>query len=215
MVNQTQQILRSIGIVPVIKMDTPDHAAPLAAALRRGGLPAAEITFRSEAAVDSIRAIAKKEPEMFLCAGTILTPKQAQQAVEAGARAIISPGTNLDTVRWCVQNNIPVIPGCASPTEVEVCLREGLSTVKLFPAEVLGGVAMLKAMAGPYAEVNFMPTGGIGLVNAGDYLALPNVLCCGGSWMVPGNLLAAGRFDEIETLAREAAALRDRVRPQA
>ncbi len=215
MVNQTEQILRRIGIVPVIKMDTPDHAAALAAALRRGGLPAAEITFRSEAAIDSIRAIAKEEPELFLCAGTILTPQQAQQAVEAGARAIISPGTNLDTVRWCVQNNVPVIPGCASPTEVEVCLREGLSTVKLFPAEVLGGVAMLKAMAGPYAGVNFMPTGGVGPANAGDYLALPNVLCCGGSWMVPGNLLAAGRFDEIEALAREAAALRDRVRSQA
>ena len=124
---------------------------------------------------------------------------------EAGASAIISPGTNPEVVRWCIAHRVPVIPGCATPTEVEACMRMGLDFVKLFPAEVVGGVKMLKALGGPYGNMKFMPTGGISAQNAAEYLALPNVLCCGGSWMVPGKLLDAGDFDAIEALAREAA----------
>lgn len=207
-----EQTLYEIGVIPVIKMDEPEHAIPLAKALVRGGLPAAEVTFRSEAAARSIEYMAKEVPELFLCAGTVLEPKMAKLAVSAGAKAVVSPGTNLDTVAWCRENNVPVIPGIATPTELETCMREGLSLVKLFPAEVVGGVAMLKALAGPYAAMKFMPTGGVNPENLGDYLSQKNVVACGGSWIVPQNLLAAGRFDEIERLAREAATLRDKVR---
>lgn len=209
---EMQEILYKVGIVPVIKMDCVEHAVPLARALANGGLPAAEITFRSAAAAGSIRAIADAVPEMFVCAGTVLTPETAQQAVEAGSKAVISPGLNLDTVRWCIQHGVPVIPGTATPSEVEACMREGLELVKLFPAEVVGGVNMLKAMAGPYAGMKFMPTGGVKPGNAKDYLTQKNVLCCGGTWIVPMDLLEAGKFDEIEKLAREAAQLRDSVR---
>ncbi len=207
-----EEILFQVGVVPVIKMDTAEHAVPLAQALARGGLPAAEITFRSKAAADSIRAIAQQVPELFVCAGTVLTPQLAQEAVDAGARAIISPGLNVETVRWCVQKEIPVIPGCATPSEVETAMREGLSMVKLFPAEVVGGVGMLKAMAGPYADMKFMPTGGVKPNNLADYLTQKNVVACGGTWIVPYELLEAERFDEIEALAREAAQLRDKAR---
>lgn len=206
------ETLQKVGIVPVIKIDTVAHAVPLAKALKNGGLPAAEITFRSEAAEASIRAISKEVPDLFLCAGTVLTPSLARQAVDAGAKAIISPGTNLETVRWCKEKNIPVIPGCATPSEVEACMREGLDLVKLFPSEVVGGVAMLKALSGPYASMRFMPTGGVKPNNVKDYLSQKNVLACGGTWIVPSDLLKAGNFEEIERLAKEAAALRDEVR---
>lgn len=209
---QTEQFLYQVGIVPVIKMDQTEHAVPLAKALSKGGLPAAEITFRSDAAADSIRAIAKACPEMFVCAGTILNPAQAQQAVEAGARAIVSPGTNLETIRWCIAHGVPVIPGCATPSEVEACMREGLSFVKLFPAEVVGGIAMLRALSGPYSAVKFMPTGGVKPENAAQYLSLANVVCCGGTWITPEALVENGQFDEIERLAYKAAALRDCLR---
>jgi 2-dehydro-3-deoxyphosphogluconate aldolase/(4S)-4-hydroxy-2-oxoglutarate aldolase len=206
------EILQKVGIVPVIKIDTVAHAVPLAKALKNGGLPAAEITFRSEAAEESIRAISKEVPDLFLCAGTVLTPSLARQAVDAGAKAIISPGTNLETISWCKEKNIPIIPGCATPSEVEACMREGLDLVKLFPSEVVGGVAMLKALSGPYASMRFMPTGGVKPNNVKDYLSQKNVLACGGTWIVPSDLLKAGNFEEIERLAKEAAALRDEVR---
>jgi 2-dehydro-3-deoxyphosphogluconate aldolase/(4S)-4-hydroxy-2-oxoglutarate aldolase len=206
------EILQKVGIVPVIKIDTVAHAVPLAKALKNGGLPAAEITFRSEAAEESIRAISKEVPDLFLCAGTVLNPSLARQAVDAGAKAIISPGTNLETISWCKEKNIPIIPGCATPSEVEACMREGLDLVKLFPSEVVGGVAMLKALSGPYASMRFMPTGGVKPNNVKDYLSQKNVLACGGTWIVPSDLLKAGNFEEIERLAKEAAALRDEVR---
>jgi 2-dehydro-3-deoxyphosphogluconate aldolase/(4S)-4-hydroxy-2-oxoglutarate aldolase len=207
-----EEILHQAGVVPVIKMDDAVHAVPLARALEKGGLPAAEITFRSAAAADSIRAIARDCPELFVCAGTVLTPQQAREAVDAGAKAVISPGTNTETVRWCLQNGVPVIPGCATPSEVELNMREGLKLVKLFPAEAVGGVAMLKALAGPYAAMKFMPTGGVRPCNVQEYLRLANVTACGGTWIVPGELLSAEKFDEIERLAQEAASLRDQVR---
>ncbi|MFU0833351.1 MAG: 2-dehydro-3-deoxy-phosphogluconate aldolase [Oscillospiraceae bacterium] len=210
--SELTQKLYEIGIIPVIKMDCAEHAVPLARALKNGGLPVAEITFRSDAAEESIRVISNQVPELFVCAGTVLTVQNAEKAVEAGAKAIISPGTNMDVVHWCIEHNIPVIPGCSTPTEVEACMREGLTLVKLFPAEVIGGVAMLKALSGPYAGMKFMPTGGIKPNNVKEYLLQKNVLACGGTWMVPTDLLTAGKFDEIESLTREAAALRDEVR---
>ena len=135
----------------------------------------------------------------------MLTPEQAQEALLAGAKAIVSPGTNEEVVRFCLAHGVPVIPGVATPTEAEACMRMGLDTVKLFPAEVLGGTAMLKALAGPYAKLRFMPTGGINLRNLPEYLRLPNVLCCGGSWIAPEKLIDAGDFGAITELAREAA----------
>jgi len=136
----------------------------------------------------------------------------SREAVDAGAKAVISPGTNLETVRWCLRNGVPVIPGCATPSEVESNMREGLKLVKLFPAEVVGVVGMLKAMAGSYAAMKFMPTGGVKPGNVQNYLRLANVTACGGTWIVPGELLSTERFDEIERLAREAESLRDQVR---
>ncbi|MVB11971.1 putative KHG/KDPG aldolase [Caprobacter fermentans] len=211
MIDMTRMLYK-IGIIPVIKMDCLEHAVPLAKALKNGGLPAAEITFRSDAAADSIRAIAKEVPELFVCAGTVLTVQNAELAVDAGAKAMISPGTNLSVVRWCIENKIPVFPGCATPTEVEACMREGLSVVKLFPAEVVGGIAMLKALSGPYSGMKFMPTGGVKPGNVKEYLSQKNVLACGGTWMVPEDLLTDGKFDEIEALTKEAAKLRDEIR---
>lgn len=204
--------LQEIAIIPVIKMDTPEHAVPLARALVAGGLPAAEVTFRSDAAAESIRRITKEVPEMLVIAGTVLTPQEAETAVLAGAQGIVSPGLNLETVEWCKEHDVPVIPGTATPSEVEACKREGLSVVKAFPAEVIGGVGYLKALSGPYAGMKFMPTGGVKLHNVRDYLSLPNVLCCGGTWIVPENLLESERFEEIMTLASDAAAVRDEIR---
>lgn len=202
-----RQKLAEIGIIPVIKIDDAEKAVPLAKALRDGGLPAAEVTFRTAAAEEAIRRIAAEVPDVCVCAGTVLNVETAKRAVQAGASAVISPGTNPEVVAWCLENNVPVIPGCATPTEVEACMRMGLDFVKLFPAEVVGGVKMLKALSGPYGNMQFMPTGGISPENAASYLALKNVVCCGGSWMVPGKLLDQNDFAGIEALAREAAAL--------
>ena len=181
-----RETLKSIGIIPVIQINDAEKAVPLALALKKGGLPAAEVTFRTDAAEEAIRRIKVEVPDVCVCAGTVLDVKTAECAVKAGAAAIISPGTNPEVVRWCIVHRVPVIPGCATPTEVEACMRMGLDFVKLFPAEVVGGVKMLKALGGPYGNMKFMPTGGISAQNAAEYLALPNVLCCGGSWMVPG-----------------------------
>lgn len=207
-----KQKLHEVGIVPVIKMDDPCHAVALARALLAGGLPAAEVTFRSAAAAESIRRMAAEVPELLVCAGTVLDPATAQSAVEAGAKLIISPGLNPETVRWCKAHDVPVIPGVATPTELELAMREGLDLVKLFPAEVVGGVAMLKALAGPYSGISFMPTGGVKPENAKDYLAQKNVVACGGTWIVPEKLLKEEKFDEIRELASAAARLRDEAR---
>ena len=197
--------LASIGIIPVIKINDAEKAVPLARALCAGGLPAAEVTFRTPAAAEAIRRIRAEVPAVCVCAGTVLNAETAERAVEAGAEAVISPGTNPAVVKWCLEMGVPVIPGCATPTEVEACMRMGLDFVKLFPAEVVGGVAMLKALAGPYSQMAFMPTGGVSPENAAAYLAQKNVVCCGGSWMVPEKLLESGDFAAIERLARAAA----------
>jgi 2-dehydro-3-deoxyphosphogluconate aldolase/(4S)-4-hydroxy-2-oxoglutarate aldolase len=199
--------LHETRIIPVLKIRDAKKAVPLARALQEGGLPAAEVTFRTEAAEEAIRSIARELPEVCVCAGTVLTPQQAEQAVNAGAKAIISPGTNLETVKWCIAHEIPVIPGCATPTEVEACMRLGLSLVKLFPAEVVGGVAMLKALHGPYSSMQFMPTGGIKPQNVKEYLSLPNVWCCGGTLLAPDSALESEDYDTIRALAHEASEL--------
>lgn len=196
--------MRRLRLLPVVKIEDAAMAVPLAEALTAGGLPAAEITFRTGAAAEAISRIKEAMPDMRVLAGTVLTVEQARTAVEAGAKAIVSPGTNPEVVTWCLEREIPVVPGCATPSEVEACIRMGLDTVKLFPAEVIGGTAMLRALAGPYGGMRFMPTGGIGPQNLAAYLRQPHVLCCGGSWMVPSGALSAGDFGQIQKLTAQA-----------
>ncbi len=195
------------GIVPVIKLDSPDQAVPLAKALAEGGLPVAEITFRTAAAEESIRRVYAAYPEMLLGAGTVLTVDQVKRAVAAGASFIVCPGFNDAVVSYCVENSIPVLPGCSSPSDIERALAYGLKVVKFFPAEASGGLSAIKAMAAPYTEVQFIPTGGINEKNLLDYLSFGKILACGGSWMVPDALIKEGRFDEITRLTASAVKL--------
>jgi 2-dehydro-3-deoxyphosphogluconate aldolase/(4S)-4-hydroxy-2-oxoglutarate aldolase len=196
--------IAAIGIVPVIKINDPKDAVPLARALYDGGLPAAEVTFRTACAKEAIERICTELPDMLVGAGTVLTPKQADEAAAAGAKFIVSPGLNPTVVRHCVEKGIPIVPGCVSPSDIERALELNLDTVKFFPAEQAGGIAMIKAMSAPYSGVSFMPTGGISPKNLNDYLSFPKVVACGGSWMVKEELIAEGRFEEITALAREA-----------
>ena len=196
--------LRETGIIPVIKIEDAKDASPLAEALTRGGLPCAEITFRTEAAGDAIRAMREAYPHMLIGAGTVLNRETVDAAVEAGASFIVSPGLNPDTVRYCQMKSVPVIPGVATAGEIETALSLGLDTVKFFPAEANGGAAALKALSGPFPQVRFIPTGGVNADNLRSYLDLPQVLACGGSWMAESGLIASGSFDRIEALTREA-----------
>jgi 2-dehydro-3-deoxyphosphogluconate aldolase/(4S)-4-hydroxy-2-oxoglutarate aldolase len=202
--NPILEELSKIGIVPVIKIDDAKDAVPLAKALLDGGLPCAEVTFRTAAAKDAIAAMSKAFPEMLVGAGTVLTTEQADAAVAAGAKFIVSPGLNPDVVRHCVERNIPIVPGINNPTGIEQALSLGLTTVKFFPAEPSGGVKMIKAMAAPYGNVTFMPTGGVSAENLSQYLSFPKIIACGGSWMVPCDKIATGDFAGIEKLVREA-----------
>ncbi len=196
--------IEAIGIVPVVKIDRAEDAVPLARALINGGLPCAEVTFRTDAAEEAIAAMSKAFPEMLVGAGTVLTPAQADAAVAAGAKFIVSPGLNPDVVRHCVEHGYPITPGVCTPGEVETALSFGLEVVKFFPAEAAGGLAMIKAMSAPYGKLKFMPTGGVNAKNLNEYLAFSKILACGGSWMVTADLINAGKFDEIERLTREA-----------
>lgn len=205
-------ILARAGVIPVIRLEDETAAAPLAGALLAGGVAAAEITFRTLAAAKAIENIAKAEPDMFVCAGTVLTVEQARQAVESGAKAIVSPGTSPKVVEWCLAHDIPVCPGCATPTEVEAALVMGLSTLKLFPAEAIGGVKLLKALYGPYSHVQFMPTGGISPNNLKDYLLQPNVIACGGSWLCPEKAVASGDWGQVTALAQACTQLVAKIR---
>lgn len=199
--------LSAYRIVPVIQLDRAENAPPLAQALIRGGLPCAEITFRTEAAAASIAAVSAAYPDMFVGAGTILTGGQADAAIQAGARFLVSPGFNPTVVEHCLQKGYPILPGVCTPSEVERALSYGLTRLKFFPAEAAGGVAMIRALSAPYGMVRFMPTGGINPGNVREYLACPAVFACGGSWMVPQDKINAGRFAEIEQLTAQAAAL--------
>ena len=192
------------GIVPVIKLNRPEDAVPLCRALERGGLPVAEITFRTAAAEESIRRVHGELPDVLLGAGTVLTCEQADRAVAAGAQFVVSPGINPDVVRHCQQVGVPILPGCATPSEIEIALSLGISTIKFFPAEALGGLPMIKALAGPYVDVRFVPTGGISEKNLLDYLAFPKVVACGGSWMVPDAAMKAKDWDQIRALTASA-----------
>lgn len=205
--NDTLKQIGSTGIVPVVVLNKADDAEPLAQALVKGGLPCAEVTFRTDAAEESIRRIAKKFPEMFVGAGTVLTTEQADRAVGAGAKFIVSPGLNPKVVEHCLKKGYPITPGIMTPTELEMALGFGLDVVKFFPAENAGGLKMIKAMSAPYTMMKFMPTGGINATNVRDYLACNKILACGGSWMVKGDLINAGDFAEIERLTKEAAGI--------
>ena len=198
------ETISKIGIVPVVKLDDAKDAAPLADALCKGGLPCAEVTFRTAAASEAISIMTKAHPDMVVGAGTVLTTDQVDQAVEAGAKFIVSPGLNPKVVKYCVDKNIPITPGTNSPSEIETAIEFGLEVVKFFPAEQSGGIAKIKAMAAPYVNMKFMPTGGINAKNLISYLDFPKVIACGGSWMVPGDLIANGEFDKVEELTREA-----------
>ncbi|HAL60852.1 MAG TPA: 2-dehydro-3-deoxyphosphogluconate aldolase, partial [Chloroflexi bacterium] len=204
--------LGRLGVVPVVKIERPEDAVELGRALLAGGLPCAEITFRTAAAEEAIQWISSSLPEIIVGAGTVLSVDQASRAVSAGARFIVSPGFNPKVVDWCLQNEIAVTPGVATPTEIEMALDKGLNILKFFPAEALGGIGMLKAIAAPYGGVKFIPTGGINQDNLADYLAQPCVHCCGGSWLVKASLISAGRFDEITQLTRDAISVVRRVR---
>lgn len=196
--------LRAVRIVPVITIDDPDDAVPLARALIDGGLACAEITFRTPRASEALRRITAEVPEMFAGAGTVLTPEQARRARAAGAQFIVAPGFGPRMVEHCLEHDIPVFPGIATPTEVEAALERGLTTLKFFPAEQSGGLEFLKAIAAPYVDVSFMPTGGINAENVGKYLAFKRVVACGGSWMAPADWIAAKRFSQIRDAAARA-----------
>lgn len=210
--NDALKTLGSIGIVPVVVLNKADHAKPLAQALVNGGLPCAEVTFRTDAAEESIRLISKNFPDMFVGAGTVLTVEQADRAFNAGAKFIVSPGFNPKVVEHCLKKGYPVCPGIMTPTELEMALGFGLDVVKFFPAENAGGLKMIKAMSAPYTMMKFMPTGGINATNVRDYLACNKILACGGSWMVKGDLINSGDFAQIEKLTQEAAGIVKEIR---
>ena len=204
MMNEVLKKIGAIGIVPVVKIDDAKDAVPLAKALCEGGLPCAEITFRTAAAEEAIKAIVAAYPDMLVGAGTVLTTEQVDRAVNAGATFIVSPGLNPKIVKYCVDKGIPVTPGCANPSDVEQAIELGLEVVKFFPAEAAGGLNMIKAMAAPYVGMKFLPTGGISAKNLNEYLSYNKILACGGSWMVKGELINAGDFDQIRQMTREA-----------
>ena len=199
--------LRTIKIVPVIALDNAADAVPLGAALRESGIPVAEITFRSPAAAEAIRRLRDADPDILIAAGTVLNAAQAKAAQQAGADFIVSPGFNPNTVKACQDMDIPITPGINNPTAIEAALEHGIDTVKYFPAEASGGIPMLKALLAPYAMLKIMPTGGINAKNIRDYLAIKNVIACGGSWMVEKSLLAAHNWAGIRRLGKEAVAL--------
>lgn len=210
--NEILDRIGTIGIVPVVVIDRAEDAPRLGEALCDGGLPCAEVTFRTEAAAEAIAVLKREFPHMLVGAGTVLTPRQADQAMEAGAAFLVSPGLNVKLLDYCLGQNYPMIPGCMTPGEIEQAMERGLRTVKFFPAEAAGGIRFIRALAAPYRDVRFMPTGGIHAGNVEEYLAFDRVLVCGGSWMVKGDLIAAGDFDRIRQLTREAVQLVARCR---
>lgn len=207
--NQTKLLpaLEAGKLVPVVKLDRVEDAKPLGEALCRGGLPVAEVTFRTDAAEESIRIMKKEFPEMLVGAGTVVNVEQAERAKDAGAEFIVSPGINKAVIEYAIENEIPVFPGTCTPSEVMTALEYGLEVVKFFPAKQYGGLATIKALAAPFPSIRFMPTGGINEENIKEFLAFDKIIACGGSWMVKDSLIKEGRFDEIERLAAQAVAL--------
>ena len=202
--NEMLKELSLIGLIPVIKIENPDDAVPLAKALIDGGLPAAEITFRTACAAEAIKNITDAYPEMLVGAGTVLTTEQVDAAIAAGSKFLVSPGLNPKVTAYALSKGIPMLPGCSNPSDIEAALELGLSTVKFFPAEAAGGHKMLKAMAAPYGQLSFMPTGGISAENLLDYLKFNKIIACGGSFMVKDELVKEKKWDEITALTRNA-----------
>ncbi|EGR0231612.1 bifunctional 4-hydroxy-2-oxoglutarate aldolase/2-dehydro-3-deoxy-phosphogluconate aldolase [Vibrio vulnificus] len=199
--------LKALKVIPVIAIDKAEDIIPLGKVLAENGLPAAEITFRSAAAAEAIRLLRETQPDMLIGAGTVLNREQAIAAKEAGATFIVSPGFNPNTVKACQEIGIDIVPGVNNPSTVEAALEMGLTTLKFFPAEASGGINMVKSLLAPYTDIELMPTGGINPANIKDYLAIPRVLACGGTWMVDKKLIEAGNWEELARLTREAAAL--------
>lgn len=196
--------ISKIGVVPVIKIDDVEKAVPLAKALIAGGIPCAEITFRTAEGEEAIRRVAEAKLDILLGAGTVLSCEQVDRAIAAGAKFIVSPGFNRKVVNYCAEKDIPITPGCSCPSDMEQALEAGLDVVKFFPAEQAGGLDFIKAVAAPYTALKFMPTGGVNAGNIAKYLAFEKIIACGGSWMVPAKLINEGGFDEITRLCREA-----------
>jgi len=194
----------TFGVVPVVELDSIEDAGPLLAALTAGGLPAAEITLRTEAGLEAIVALRRSRPAALIGAGTVRTVEDARRVIAAGAQFVVAPCTNPQVIEVCLAAGVPMLPGACTPTEVDAAVHAGVKLVKFFPAEAMGGIKFLKALAGPFRDVRFVPTGGINAENLADYLRLPQVAACGGSWMVAPPLLREGRFDRVEELAREA-----------
>ncbi|GAK21057.1 4-hydroxy-2-oxoglutarate aldolase [Vibrio sp. JCM 19052] len=199
--------LKALKVIPVIAIDKAEDIIPLGKVLAENGLPAAEITFRSAAAAEAIRLLRETQPDMLIGAGTVLNREQAIAAKEAGATFIVSPGFNPNTVKACQEIGIDIVPGVNNPSTVEAALEMGLTTLKFFPAEASGGINMVKSLLAPYTDIELMPTGGINPTNIKDYLAIPRVLACGGTWMVDKKLIEAGNWEELARLTREAVAL--------
>ena len=201
---ELQKKFFSIGVIPVIAIEDAEKAVPLARALVKGGLPAAEVTFRTAAAEEAIRRIATEVPEMLVGAGTVLTREQADRAIAAGSQFIVSPGFNPDITRYVIEKGVAMMPGTATPGEMEQAMSMGLDVVKFFPAEQNGGVAKLKALAGPYGNLRWMPTGGVNTKNMMDYLSFDRIIACGGTWMVKKDLIEGEKWDEITRICKEA-----------
>jgi 2-dehydro-3-deoxyphosphogluconate aldolase/(4S)-4-hydroxy-2-oxoglutarate aldolase len=201
--NHILEKIRSLRILPIVVMDKAEHAAQFGDVLVAGGHPVVEVTFRTPAAEQSVRTLAKNR-ELLVGAGTILTTEQADRAIEAGAKFLVAPGTNPKVVEHVLKRGLPIVPGVATPSEIELATSLGVEVLKFFPAETMGGVATLKAFAGPYADARFLPTGGITPELLPSYLRLPSVVACGGSWLAPRDLLKAGRFDSIAALIGDA-----------
>ncbi len=203
--DEMYQKFYELGIIPVVVLNDAKNANPLGQAMIDGGLPVAEVTFRTDAAEESIKTLCAEYPDMLVGAGTVLTTEQVDRAVAAGAKFIVSPGLNPNVVSYCIGMGVPIVPGVVTPGEIEKGLALGLNVLKFFPAEPAGGLTMINAMGAAYTTVKFMPTGGINATNVVDYLKSPRILACGGSWMVKGTLIDAGEFDKITDLCQEAA----------
>ena len=201
--NEILKRISEIRIVPVVAIEKAEDAKKLGQALINGGIPCAEVTFRTDAAAETISIMTKEFPEMLIGAGTVLKTEQVDRAVAAGAKFCVSPGFNPRVVKYCVEKNITMVPGCSNPSDIEAALEFDLEVVKIFPAEAIGGLPLIKAMSAPYGDIKFMPTGGINAGNICKYLEFKKIIACGGSWMVDKKLISEGRFDEIEKLCRE------------
>lgn len=206
MMSVTERIL-GVRVIPVVVVEDAERAVPLARALLEGGVPVVEVTFRTAAAAEAIRRIVREVPEVLVGAGTVLTVAQAKEAVSAGAEFVVSPGFDAEVVRFCRERRVLALPGAVTPTEIQAVLREGLTMVKFFPAEVMGGVRALKALSAPFPQVRFVPTGGISERNLGDYLALPCVAACGGSWLAEKDRIAAADWEGVREACRRTLAL--------